>query len=378
VAEAYGGGFVIKSGAMKRAIPFAFLFFAIYALVWLGQWVGRGKEPGSPTTYGTGTAGYKVLYLWLEHLGIPVTRWERDLKAIPEEASVVAILEPELGPDPGELGALEGWVRRGGTLFLASRFPNPFLKHFDVDLELSKPEAGEDELGIQPGPYIRSRIAIRTERHLTFSSRRPEMVVHAGDKWGALVGVVEEGRGRVIVLSDPALFSNLKLREADHGRLALDLLLSHLGKGNLLVDEYHHGYGRATSVIGHVLSSRVLGLFFQGGIILLILWAAAGRRFGSPRPLPSEVPRSSLEYVRAMANLFQRAKASRLALETVSRWIEDEARRLLIDKDPGLREKLRRAKERYQIEGVADRDLLLHARDLYEAFERARKKAPGG
>jgi hypothetical protein len=50
----------------------------------------------------------------------------------------------------------------------------------------------------------------------------------------------------------------------------------------------------------------------------------------------------------------------------------------LIDKDPGLQEKLRRAKERYQIEGVTDRDLLLHARDLYEAFERARKQAPGG
>ena len=110
----------------------------------------------------------------------------------------------------------------------------------------------------------------------------------------------------------------------------------------------------------------------------LVLWAAAGRRFGRPRPLPSDTPRSSIEYVRAMANLFQQAKASRLALETVSRWIEEEARRLLIDKDRGLQEKLRRAKERCQIDGVKDRDLLLHARDLYEAFERARKQAPGG
>ncbi len=367
-----------RSAAVKTAIPFALLFVAVYALVWLGQWTGRGKEPGPPTSFSNGTAGYKILYLWLQDLGVPVTRWERNLKALPDEAAVLAVLEPELGPEPGELKALEGWVRRGGTLFLASRSRDPFTQHFHVDLEYREPGGGGDGLAVQPGPYARDKAAIRSERHPAISSRQPDMVVHAGDKWGGLIGVVEKGRGRVIVLSDPSLLSNLKLREADHARLALDLLLSHLEKGRFLVDEYHHGYGRATSVIRHVLNSGTLGLLFQGGIILLLLWAAAARRFGRPRPLPSGKPRSSIEYVEAMANLFQRVKASRLALETVSRWMEEEARRLLIDKDRTLQETLRRAKERSRIDGVTDRDLLLHARNLYGAFERARKQAPGG
>jgi hypothetical protein len=377
VVEPHGGGLVKKSAAMKTALPFALLFVAVYVLVWLGQWMGRGREPGSPNSYSTGASGYKVLYLWLQDLGIPVVRWERDLKALPEGA-VLAVLEPELGPDPGELKALDGWVHRGGTLFLASRSPNPFTKHFDVDLKFRDLQGGEDELRIQPGPYTRGTIAVRTDRHPALSSREPEMVVHAADKWGALIGVIEKGRGRLIVLSDPTLLSNLKLRQADHARLSLNLLLGHLKEGRLLVDEYHHGYGRATSVIGYVLSSSMLGLFLQGVVILLVLWAAAGRRFGRPRPLPSGTPRSSVEYVEAMANLFQRVKAGRLALETVSRWMEEEAKRLLIDKDRGLQEKLRQAKERYRLPEVTDRDLLLHARDLYEAFDRARKQAPGG
>jgi hypothetical protein len=85
-----------------------------------------------------------------------------------------------------------------------------------------------------------------------------------------------------------------------------------------------------------------------------------------------------MEYVRAMAGLFQRARANRLALETVSRWIEEEAKRLLIDKDRGLQEKLKQSKERYQTDAVTEQALLLQARDLYLAFENAKRRAPGG
>jgi len=369
---------VRRSGPWKTAILFVLMFFAILAVAYLEQWMGRGQEPGSPTTYSSGTLGYKVLYLWLKDLAIPVERWEKDLKNLPFQASVLVLLEPRLDPEPGELKALEGWVRRGGTLFVAARTTSSFLMPFGLGLAGYKGEGGIEEPGFQPGPYLRGKRDIRSECHLDLSSSRADLVVHVRDRWGALFGVVEKGKGRVIVLTDPGLFSNLKLKQGDHARLALEFLLTHLGQGTLLVDEYHHGYGRATSVIGHVLGSGVQGLLFQGGLILLVLWAAAGRRFGPPRPLPKEAARSPMEYVRAMAGLFQRAGANRLALETVSRWIEEEARRLLVDKDRGLQEKVRQAKERYQTEEVTDRDLLLQSRDLYAAFEKARRHAPGG
>ena len=367
-----------RSGPWKTAIPFVLLFLAVYALAYMEKYVGRGQEPGSPTSYSSGTLGYKILYLWLKDLGIPVERWEKNLKDLPSRASVLVLLDPRLGPEPGELGALEGWVQRGGTLFMAARRPDPYLEHFGVDLSEDKGEGAEKEPGFQPGPYIGGKREIRGERHPGLSSTHAGLVVHVRDRWGALIGVVEKGKGRVIVLTDPSLFSNLKLRQGDHGQLALEFLLSHLGEGTFLFDEYHHGYGRATSVIGHVLDSGMQGLLFQGGLILLVLWAAAGRRFGPPRPLPKEAGRSPMEYVRAMAGLFQRAGASRLALETVSRWIEEEAGRLLVGKNRGLRERLRQSKVLYQAEEVTERDLLVQTRDLYAALEKAIKHGPGG
>jgi len=354
------------------------MFFAIYAVVYLEQWMGRGQEPGTPTTYSSGTAGYKALYLWLKDLGIPVERWERDLKSLPAQAGVLVLFEPRLGPESGELMELEGWVRRGGTLFIGTQMPSPFLTPFGVGVGQDKGESGEEGPRVQPGSYIRGKRDIRSERHIDISPGPAELVVHIQDRWGALLGVVEKGKGRVMVLTDPGLFSNLRLKQGDHGRLALELLLSHLGEGTLLVDEYHHGYGRATSVIGHVLGSGLLGFLVQGGLILLVLWAAAGRRFGPPRPLPREAPRSPMEFVRAMAGLFQRARANRLALETVTRWTEEEARRLLVDKDRGLQEKLRQTKDRYRAGEVTERDLLLQSKDLHAAFEKAKRHAPGG
>ena len=367
-----------KSGPWKIATLFLVMFLAIYFVVYLEQRMGRGQEPGSPTTYSEGTLGYKVLYLWLKDLGIPVKRWERDLKNLPPRATVLVLLEPWLDPEPGELAALEGWVRRGGTVFIAAGGPSSFLNPFGLNAAGSKEEDTGKEPAFQPGPYIRAKRDIRSEGHPNLSSSRADLVVHVRDRWGALIGVVEKGRGRVIVLTDPGLVSNLKLKQGDHARLALEFLLSHLGQGTLLIDEYHHGYGRATSVIGHVLGSGAQGLLLQGGLILLVLWAVGGRRFGPPRPLPKEEARSPMEYVHAMAGLFQRARANRLALETVSRWIEEEARRLLIDKDRRLQEKLRQTKERYQTDDVTERDLLLQTQALYRAFETAKRRAPGG
>jgi hypothetical protein len=194
---------VKRSGPWKIAILFLLMFLAVYAVAYVQQWMGRAQKPGSPTTYSSGTLGYKVLYLWLKDLGIPVERWEKDLKNLPSQTAVLVLLEPRLGPEPGEFKALEGWVRRGGTLFIAARMPGSFLTPFGLSLAGYKREDGMKEPGFQPGPYIRGKRDIRSEGHSDLSSSRADLVVHVRDRWGALIGVVEKGKGRVIVLHRP-------------------------------------------------------------------------------------------------------------------------------------------------------------------------------
>jgi hypothetical protein len=236
----------------------------------------------------------------------------------------------------------------------------------------------KEPLQFQEGPYTRGVKTLNYNGHPGLSSSRPQGIVHLRSGGGGLLMVLDEGKGRVIGLSDPGLFSNESLRDGDHARLALNLLLAHLGNGELLIDEYHHGYGRATSVLEHLLTSRALIPLLQGILILLVLWIAKGRRFGPPRPLLQEERSSSLEYVRAMAQLYQRARVRVLALKAVVRWIEEEAKRILVHRERDLQNRLLNARRQLEMPDTTEKELLYLSRGLYSALEQARKKAAPG
>jgi hypothetical protein len=354
------------------------VFLAGYALVSLKTLQRGEKNPGRPTTHSAGIQGYKVLYLWLKNLGIQIQRWEKPLKNLPREG-VLLIIEPEVGPAPGELKALEGWVGSGGILFLLAVRPNPYMKHFGFEVEgLSsrRPEGEKGKVWLQPGPYIRGGIQIESKGHRGLTSSLPEAVFHARDSWGNVLGVVKEGDGRVVAMADPHLFSNQSLEEGDHALLALDLILNHLGGGVVMVDEYHHGYGKATTVFGQLLGPSALAPFLQGIALLLILWAARGRRFGPARPAVDEAYRSPMEYEKAMAHLYQRGEKGKDGLMGLLRWIEDEARRLLMDRKPCLQAALQAARQKIRKDTFSEKELLEEATKLYQAMERAKAGMP--
>ena len=356
------------------------LFLAAYGLVALES--GEiNKENERRTTYSAATGGYKALYLWLHDLNLPVKRWERTLNDLPAEASVLVMVEPELGPSKGEVETLKEWVAGGRTFVLIGRQPNLFWLDMGFELQpvfgMQHLQDEKEPLRFQEGPYTKGVKTINYNGHPGLSSSRPQGIVHLRSGGGGLLMVLDEGKGRVIGLSDPGIFSNESLRDGDHARLALNLLLAHRGNGELLIDEYHHGYGRATSVLEHLLTSKALIPLLQGILILLVLWIAKGRRFGPPRPLLQEERSSSLEYVRAMAQLYQRARVRVLALKAVVRWIEEEAKRILVHRERDLQNKLLNARRQLEMPDTTEKELLYLSRGLYLALEQARKKAVG-
>ena len=356
------------------------LFLAAYGLVALeSREISQQHE--RRTTYSAAAGGYKALYLWLHQLNLPVRRWEKTLNDLPAEASVLVMVEPELGPSTGEVKSLQQWIAQGGTFVLIARQPNLFWLEMGFELEpvfgMQHLQDKKETLRFQPGPYTRGIRTLNYSGHPRLSSSRPQGVVHVRSATGGLLMVLDDGKGRVIGLADPSLFSNVSLRDGDHARLSLNLLLAHRDKGELLIDEYHHGYGRATSVLEHLFSSRALIPLLQGMLILLVLWAGKGRRFGPPRQLLPEERSSSLEYVRAMAQLYQRAKVRVLALKAVVSWIEDEAKDILVHRDQNLQNKLSAARQHLEIQDTTEKELLDISRGLYLALEEARRRAMG-
>jgi len=141
-------------------------------------------------------------------------------------------------------------------------------------------------------------------------------VVHLGDSRGALLVDYPLGNGRIVILSDPYIFSNGGLVLRDNLQLAINLLTT--TEGLIAFDEYHQGKGTTrNALIGYFSGTPILPILGQlVALILVILWTTS-RRFARPLPLKQIDRRSSLEFVASMAELQQRARAFDLAIENV-------------------------------------------------------------
>jgi uncharacterized protein DUF4350 len=171
----------------------------------------------------------------------------------------------------------------------------------------------EFEDGSSPTPEPVGPPAVALEESSPVS---PAPVVHLGDSRGALLLDYPIGNGRIVILSDPYIFTNGGLSLKDNLQLAINLLTT--TEGLIAFDEYHQGRGTTrNALVSYFSGTPILPILGQlVGLILVILWTSS-RRFARPLPLKQIDRRSSLEFVASMAELQQRARAFDLAIENV-------------------------------------------------------------
>jgi hypothetical protein len=202
------------------------------------------------------------------------------------------------------------------TTIMPSRFAsrimiNPAIQKKE---EEAKKEEAKEDYGFEdfeedaPPPVVAEPKADETVSHAP--------VVHLGDNSGALLVDYVYGRGRVILLSDPYIVSNVGIRANDNLQLAINVLTTY--DGLIAFDEYHQGRGITRNAFASYFSGTpVLAIGAQIVLlVLLVLWTNA-RRFGRPLPLPYVDRRSSLEFVASMAELQERSRAFDLAIENI-------------------------------------------------------------
>jgi hypothetical protein len=292
---------------------------------------GRGAEEDreaapNPSTYNARGSGSKGLFLWLQALGVRARRWERPLLELPAEATVLLVLGPRLPLEEAELKVLEGWVRGGGVLLLADDTvgaPVPGVwagapaLHFGL-----RPRGGGRPATLRPAfpaGYVEGVETIRPEGQVRFQRRVPPgWAPLFADEAGDVLAIRRMGRGTLIALADPGLFSNARLETAGHARLALNIVRAHAGKGTVLVDEFHHGHGHRGAFARYLRGTAVPWMAAQAALAFLALLLARGTRFGPPLPAPREARASSLEYVAALGDLYQRAGARGIAAEALA------------------------------------------------------------
>jgi hypothetical protein len=240
---------------------------------------------------------------------------------------VLLLLGPRIPFEEQELKALEEWIRKGGVLLLADDtvggpVPGMWTGALAIRFGL-QPRTGGKSRTLRPAfpsSYAAGVETIQPTGWVRFQRQRPEgWAPLFADGTGDVLAIKRLGEGTIIVLTDPAMFSNARLEIAGHARLALNITQDHVGSGVILVDEYHHGYGHDSPFVRYLKGTAVPWMLAQAALAFLAFVVARGTRFGPPVPA-SEMPRtSSLEYVGALGDLYWRAGARRLAGDTLAR-----------------------------------------------------------
>lgn len=145
-------------------------------------------------------------------------------------------------------------------------------------------------------------------------------VEHLGDGRagaGALLLDYAYGAGRVTVLSDPFIVSNVGVSRADNLQLATNIV-AQISGGIIAFDEYHQGRGATSNqTLDYFKGTPAVALAAQLALVVLAVVWTRGRRFARPLPAPHTDRRSNLEFVASMAELQQRARAHDLAVENI-------------------------------------------------------------
>jgi hypothetical protein len=284
----------------------------------------------NPSSYNARGGGSMGLYLWLQALGIRVRRWEQPFQelCLCQDATVLLVIGPRVVPiEEGELKSLEEWVGQGGVLVLADNTVGTPVPGIWVGAPVLKfglrPTLGASPSGSLwptfPSRYIDGVGTIQPRGPVRFQRQVPEgwapLFADAAGDWLAIRRL---GRGTIIAVSDPGLFSNARLEVAGHARLILNIVQAHAGKGMVLVDEFHHGHGYQGAFSRYLKGTAVPWVLIQAALAFLAFLVARGTRFGAPVPPPEAARASSLEYVSALGDLYQRAGARGLAAEALA------------------------------------------------------------
>jgi len=391
----------MRSSRDILAVAFLLLLFVAGGLL-LG---GRGAAPSrsvaddanpDPSISSDRGAGSKGAFDWIAGLGYRPAAWRRPWSALrSSDAALLLVIAPKVQEpmatltggggtdDRTSLAArdarvLRRWLNSGSghtAVLLTSRLESgtgggassegdteTFGDALDLIVESSSRSGGATEFPpLQPVPETANVLSVHSTADARVSRRRPDALALFGDAAGPLALEAPVGRGRLVVVSDGALFSNGNLPRSENAVFLADLLARYAPPGGtVLFDEYHHGDvaaggGSVWEALGRPLRLTLIQL----GLAAVCLAVLLSGRFGPPVPLVRAHVRTSGEYVASLASLYRRAEASGTALETLYRqFLRDVCGRLALPPDVNLERLAAVAARRGQIDPERLRRLL--------------------
>lgn len=281
----------------------------------------ENEVTGNRSSYRSTPYGTLAFYTLLEESGYPVMRLESPFTTLQarEDISTLVIIAP---PPTArfaeeEFESLSEWVEAGNLLIVIDREIQVAVG--DVFISTRSGNMQSNMHTFQPTVYTRG---VKEPAFSGYANRvtvvSHDVTYHMGDDRGAVLADSKAGIGRVVLLTDPFVVANNGIAEGDNVVLALNLFAER-NQGRIAFDEYHHGYGAASSggVMSYFEGTPVPWMLWQTALIALLIVYSYGRRFARPLPLVRERRTTNLEFVSSMANITRLARATDLAMKNV-------------------------------------------------------------
>ena len=299
-----------------------------------------GWEPVS--TYRTGPMGGRAPYDVLVQLGVPVERRRTPLFDLARQErsrpAVLAVVEPDDWLVPAEREAVAHYVSAGGVVFAAGD-AGGLTECFGWNTADPDSNATGDSVAVVPPTNVgrlprvawvlqpRGR-ADTLESELKRAAEQPkggfrrllkqdeacrsamrdgvDTVLATSRDAPVIIRLRFQGGGSVVLVADDSYLRNAAWRTSDVAALLVPLLLPRPGaRGRVAWDEYHHGYGKGSSLTGAIadwLAHAPVGWLMLQLVVVALVWLAlTAVRFGPPRPVLDRRRRSPLEHVEALA-----------------------------------------------------------------------------
>lgn len=338
----------IFSPKVRRAILLALFVSAAAALATLLYGARFVTPQAGPTdSYGSGPLGHRAFAETMEHLGIHVLQNRGD--RYDRGTAPLLLLEPGLE------ARVEGRLRRLSDALAsrrASGLPTlvvPPKWTFEVGLVADGAASPVDDGAIKSvlaaalptGELLSIARHEDTEGHHRlegllgdFTVEAPELqvlptppasaTVLLESELGAVVLAAADG---TVIVSDPDLVHNYNFHRADHAALWL-ALIDRMQADTLVIDETFHGHGNVLSLKEALGQFPAILLVAHGLMLLLLVFAMGGRRFGPPLGEPRRAHGPQEAIAVAASVLADGQPIGLLAYHYVLETFEDLRRRL--------------------------------------------------
>ena len=297
-------------------------FAILVGLTFAHESLRRARAPSTHSSFDRGEHGYRALYELLRREGIVVTRnTHRHAHLLGTRGTLVMAIAPyeyadgAAGLAPAELQAVRDYVREGGeAVILAPPYGS------DVDHSFGIPNSVERDGAPRHAATIARRFsgigAIEGDFATVFPfAAKLRAVPDAATGAGIVAMEYSLGRGRMIVLTDPDVFSNRHLGNAQNARFAVALFAQ--SPAPVAFDETLHGYMRSSGAWAALPIPVRIAIALAGFAIALTVVGQALRE-APPVSLRRTKDPDSAAYIAALAGLYRRAGATATALRLLT------------------------------------------------------------